>query len=61
MLVDLEPGPIDLVRASPSARLYNPDNFIVGMGSAGNNWATGHYGKGADLIDLVLDAVRREA
>lgn len=40
------------------AKLYNPDNFVVGLGSAGNNWAVGHYGKGAQLIDILMDKVR---
>ncbi len=28
---------------------------------AGNNWAKGHYTEGAELVDQVLDVVRREA
>ena len=28
---------------------------------AGNNWAKGHYTEGAELIDSVLDIVRKEA
>jgi Tubulin/FtsZ family, GTPase domain len=28
---------------------------------AGNNWAKGHYTEGAELIDAVLDVVRKEA
>ena len=31
------------------------------MNSAGNNWAKGYYIEGAQLLDSVLDAVRREA
>lgn len=27
----------------------------------GNNWAKGHYTEGAELIDSVLDVVRKEA
>nr|CAB3497339.1 unnamed protein product [Digitaria exilis] len=30
------------------------------MGS-GNNWAKGHYTEGAELIDTVLNVVRKEA
>ena len=26
-----------------------------------NNWAKGHYTEGAELIDSVLDVVRKEA
>lgn len=42
-------------------RLYNPDNFIVGLGSAGNNWGVGHYEKGPQFNDILMDAVRRES
>ena len=28
---------------------------------AGNNWAKGHYTEGAELVDSVLDVVRKEA
>lgn len=28
---------------------------------AGNNWAKGHYTEGAELVDAVLDVVRKEA
>ena len=27
----------------------------------GNNWAKGHYTEGAELVDSVLDVVRKEA
>ena len=33
---------------------------IVLLG-AGNNWAKGHYTEGAELIDSILDVVRKEA
>ena len=61
ILVDLEPGTIDSVRASPYGQLYRPDNFIFGKSGGGNNWAKGHYTEGADLIDSVMDGVRKEA
>jgi tubulin beta len=31
------------------------------LSGAGNNWAKGHYTEGAELIDSVLDVVRKEA
>ncbi|KAF4447947.1 tubulin beta chain [Fusarium albosuccineum] len=61
VLVDLEPGVIDAVRAGPFGQLFRPDNFVFGQSSAGNNWAKGHYTEGAELVDQVLDVVRREA
>ena len=33
---------------------------MAGQSSAGNNWAKGHYTEGAELVDSVLDVVRRE-
>ncbi|OAQ75084.1 tubulin beta-1 chain [Purpureocillium lilacinum] len=61
VLVDLEPGTMDAVRAGPFGQLFRPDNFVFGQSSAGNNWAKGHYTEGAELVDQVLDVVRREA
>ena len=31
---------------------------MIGLG---NNWAKGHYTEGAELVDSVLDVVRKEA
>ncbi|KNG78095.1 tubulin subunit beta [Plasmodium falciparum IGH-CR14] len=50
ILMDLEPGTMDSVH-----------NFVFGQTGAGNNWAKGHYTEGAELIDAVLDVVRKEA
>ena len=61
VLVDLEPGTMDSVRAGPFGALFRPDNFVFGQSGAGNNWAKGHYTEGAELVDSVLDVVRKEA
>eukprot|EP00172_Hildenbrandia_rubra_P000971 Plantae.Rhodophyta-Hildenbrandia_rubra.ctg15606.p1 GENE.Plantae.Rhodophyta-Hildenbrandia_rubra.ctg15606~~Plantae.Rhodophyta-Hildenbrandia_rubra.ctg15606.p1 ORF type:complete len:449 (+),score=60.90 Plantae.Rhodophyta-Hildenbrandia_rubra.ctg15606:236-1582(+) len=61
VLLDLEPGVIDQIKSSPLGSVFRPDNFIHGQAGAGNNWAKGHYTEGAELIDEVLDVVRREA
>ncbi|KAL4974711.1 tubulin beta-2 chain [Aspergillus desertorum] len=61
VLVDLEPGTMDSVRSGPNGGLFRPDNYIYGQSSAGNNWAKGHYTEGAELVDQVVDVVRREA
>uniref|UniRef100_H2RB52 Tubulin beta chain n=1 Tax=Pan troglodytes TaxID=9598 RepID=H2RB52_PANTR len=34
--------------------------FVAGQTGAGNNWAKGHYTEGAELVDAVLDVVRKE-
>jgi len=53
------PTPIHLFQ-NP-AQIFRPDNFVFGQTGAGNNWAKGHYTEGAELIDSVLDVVRKEA
>ena len=50
---------MDSVRSGPMPNL-RPDNYLDQTG-AGNNWAKGHYTEGAELIDSVLDVVRKEA
>merc|ERR1711939_658963 len=61
ILMDLEPGTMDSVRSGPFGQVFRPDNFVFGQSGAGNNWAKGHYTEGAELIDAVLDVVRKEA
>jgi len=61
ILMDLEPGTMDSVRAGQFGNIFRPDNFVFGQSGAGNNWAKGHYTEGAELIDSVLDVVRKEA
>ncbi|CAB0005314.1 unnamed protein product [Nesidiocoris tenuis] len=61
ILVDLEPGTMDSVRSGPYGQLFRPDNFVFGQSGAGNNWAKGHYTEGAELVDSVMDVVRKEA
>jgi len=61
ILVDLEPGTMDAVKSGPFGALFRPDSFVFGQSGAGNNWAKGHYTEGAELIDSVLEVVRKEA
>lgn len=60
ILLDLEPGTMEAVRSGPYGKLFRPDNFVFGQSGAGNNWAKGHYTEGAELVDAVLDVVRKE-
>ncbi|XP_066594708.1 tubulin beta-1 chain-like [Prorops nasuta] len=60
ILVDMEPGTMDAARSSPFGQLFRPDNFVFGQSGAGNNWAKGYYTEGAELIDSVLEVVRKE-
>lgn len=60
VMVDLEPGAVDNIRSSAWGDLFRPDNFVHALSSAGNNWAKGYYTEGAEIINQVMDSVRRE-
>lgn len=61
VMLDLEPGVVDQIKSTNQGTMFRPDNFVYGQSGAGNNWAKGHYTEGAELIEQVLDVVRREA
>merc|ERR1712176_228817 len=60
VLVDLEPGTMDVIKASDLGPAFKPDNLCFGNNGAGNNWAKGHYTEGAEQVEAVLDRVRVE-
>lgn len=57
--VDLEPTVIDEIRQGPYRQLFHPEQMITGKEDAANNYARGFYTIGKEVIDLVLDRVRR--
>jgi len=61
IFVDLEPTCVDEVRTGTYRQLFNPDQLISGKEDAANNYARGHYTIGKELIDLVLDRIRKLA
>ncbi|KAI9506693.1 Tubulin beta chain (Beta tubulin) [Coemansia spiralis] len=58
--VDLEPGVLEAIRESKYGRLFRPESMINAASGAGNNWAKGFYTEGPELLDRLLDVVRRE-
>jgi len=60
ILVDLEPGVLDGIKAGPMGSLFRPDNYFNAQSGAGNNWSKGHYTEGAELVESVFDVVRKE-
>ncbi|KAA8541129.1 hypothetical protein F0562_025125 [Nyssa sinensis] len=58
VLMDLEPGTTDSIRSGPYGQIFRPDNFMFGQSGTRNIWAKGHYTKGIELIDAILDVVR---
>ncbi|CCM02224.1 uncharacterized protein FIBRA_04304 [Fibroporia radiculosa] len=59
--IDLEEGVCSHIRSGKMGSLFRPDTFITGDSGAGNNWAKGFYTEGAELVDSILDIVRRQA
>ncbi|XP_021255618.1 tubulin alpha-5 chain-like, partial [Numida meleagris] len=61
IFVDLEPTVIDEVRAGIYRQLFHPEQLITGKEDAANNYARGHYTIGKEIIDQVLDRIRKLA
>ncbi|KAJ1531015.1 hypothetical protein ONE63_005847 [Megalurothrips usitatus] len=61
ILVDLEPTVIGEIRSGQYRSLYHPEQLMTGKEDAANNYARGHYTVGKEIVDLVLDRVRKLA
>lgn len=61
IFVDLDPSPIDEIRTGKYKSLFHPELLVSGKEDAANNYARGHYTVGKELVDDVLDKVRRVA
>ena len=49
----------DEVRTGEYRKLFHPEQLISGKEDAANNYARGHYTVGKELVDLVLDRIRK--
>ncbi|KAI8067937.1 tubulin alpha-1B chain [Gongronella butleri] len=61
IMMDLEPSVVDQVRVGTYKSLFRPNDLINGKEDAANNYARGHYTVGKELLDTVLDQVRKLA
>jgi tubulin alpha len=61
IFVDLDPSPIDEIRTGDYRQLFHPELLISGKEDAANNYARGHYTIGKEMIDNVIDRIRRVA
>ncbi|XP_066302416.1 tubulin alpha-1C chain-like [Branchiostoma lanceolatum] len=61
VFVDLEPTGVDEVRIGAYCDLFHPDQLITGKEDAANIYARGYHTGGKDIIDLVLDRIRKLA
>jgi hypothetical protein len=51
--------PSDEVRTGTYRQLFHPEQLITGKEDAANNYARGHYTIGKEIVDLVLDRIRK--
>ena len=49
----------DEVRTGAYRQLFHPEQLVNGKEDAANNYARGHYTVGKELVDLVLDRIRK--
>ena len=49
----------DEVRTSAFKNLFHPEQLISGKEDAANNYARGHYTVGKEIVDLVIDRIRK--
>jgi len=61
IFVDLDPSPIDEIRTGDYRQLFHPELLISGKEDAANNYARGHYTIGKELVESVIDRIRRVA
>ncbi|KAJ7254331.1 hypothetical protein B0H12DRAFT_1017126, partial [Mycena haematopus] len=54
VLVDLEPGTMEVIRSGPLGSLFRPDNFVHGQNGASNNWAKGFVSRLLSSVGLTL-------
>ena len=49
----------DEIRNGPYRQLYHPEQLISGKEDAANNYARGHYTIGKEIVDPVMDRIRK--
>lgn len=52
---------VDEIRRGPYSKLFHPEQLISGKEDAANNYARGHYTVGKEIVDTVLEKLRKIA
>merc|ERR1712156_47081 len=61
MYADLEESVMDEIRMGQYRQMYHPEQLVTGKEDAANNFARGHYTVGKEIVDIVLDKIRKLA
>lgn len=59
LYIDLEPSVIDEIKHGAYKSLFHPEQLISGKEDAANNYARGHYTIGKEIIDHVVEKMRK--
>ncbi|XP_075409522.1 tubulin alpha chain-like 3 [Tenrec ecaudatus] len=59
LLMDLEPTAVDGIRTGKYRSLFHPEHLVSGKEDAANNYARGHHSMGPEIIDMVLEKIRK--
>jgi tubulin alpha len=59
LFIDLESSVIDEIRHGAYRQLFHPEQLIASKEDAANNYARGHYTIGREIIDQVLERMRK--
>merc|ERR1712154_439877 len=59
VFVDLEPTVVDEVRTGVYRQLFHPEQMVTGKEDAANNYARGFYTIGKEMVDVVMDRIRK--
>ncbi|VDQ00614.1 unnamed protein product [Trichobilharzia regenti] len=61
LFIDLEETVVNEIRTGSYAKLFHPCSLITAKEDAANNYARGHYTLGREMIQVILDRLRRLA
>ncbi|KAF8067140.1 Tube1 [Scenedesmus sp. PABB004] len=61
VVVDMEEGVIQSMLKGPLAELFDGQQLLYDVSGAGNNWAHGHHGYGAQYREPLLEQLRAAA
>lgn len=61
LMVDLDRENADNVRVGNFRQLFHPEQIVSGKEGAAGNWARGHCTIGKEIIDVVLERIRKQA
>lgn len=59
--MDLEPNVIDEVKTGQFKDFFHPEQLIAGKEDAANNYARGHFTVGRELLEPIMDKLRKMA